>query len=165
MLDWQRSYKDIRRLTASHPLYRIAVQRGHDGDDLLQSVFLGLLTRQYSKSRFDPSRASLSKYVYLVAGSIIANLLDYHRRRSKWEQVGAWNGQAEVDAALLAEGTVVEDEARVVELIVEELGGDEHDERRSAWLQRAVFLHHPCVTVHADLAGVVRALEALRNGV
>lgn len=44
------------------------------------------------------------------------------------------------------------------------LGGDEHDERRSAWLQRAVFLHHPCVTVHADLAGVVRALEALRNG-
>lgn len=116
-------------MTASHPLYRIAVQRGHDGDDLLQSVFLGLLTRQYSKSRFDPSRASLSKYVYLVAGSIIANLLDYHRRRSKWEQVGAWNGQAEVDAALLAEGAVVEDEARVVELIVEELGGDEHDQR------------------------------------
>lgn len=107
----------------------MATSRGHDADDVLQSVFLGLLSRQRSRSRFDPQRASLSKYVYLVAGSIIANMLDYHRRRSRWEQLGAWNGQAEVDAALLAEGTVIEDEARVVELIVEELGGDEHDQR------------------------------------
>jgi len=119
----------VRRLTASHPLFRVATGRGHDADDLIQSVFVGLLTRQQSRSRFDSARASLSKYVYLVAGSILANLLDYHRRRNRWEQVGAWNGQAEVDAALLAEGAMIEDEARVVELIVEELGGDENDQR------------------------------------
>ena len=90
---------------------------------------LGLLTRQQTRSRYDPSRASLSKYVYLVAGSILANLLDYQRRRAKWEQVGAWHGGAEVDAATMAEGATIADEALVVAMIVEDLGGSEQQQR------------------------------------
>jgi len=129
MLDLGKNYRDVRRLTAAHPLYRVAVSRGHDCDDVMQSVFLGLLTRQRTRSRFDPGRASFSKYVHLVAGSVIANILDYHRRRGRWEQVGIWTPYGEVDAAERAESVVVEDEARVVELIVEELGGDERDQR------------------------------------
>ena len=129
MLDLQKHYHDVRRLTAAHPLYRVARTRGHDPDDLLQAVCLGLLTRQQTRSRYDPSRASLSKYVYLVAGSILANLLDYQRRRAKWEQVGAWHGGAEVDAATMAEGATIADEALVVAMIVEDLGGSEQQQR------------------------------------
>ena len=71
----------------------------------------------------------MSKYVYLVAGSILANLLDYQRRRAKWEQVGAWHGGAEVDAATMAEGATIADEALVVAMIVEDLGGSEQQQR------------------------------------
>lgn len=129
MLDLAKYYTDVRRLTAAHPLYRVALARGYDGDDVLQTVYVGILTRQRSKSRFDPQRASLSKYVHLVAGSVIANLLDYQRRRARWEQLGAWQGGQEVDAAMVAEGTAQVDEALVVALIVEELGGDEQEQR------------------------------------
>jgi DNA-directed RNA polymerase specialized sigma24 family protein len=141
MLDLTKHYRDVRRLTAAHPLYRVALQRGHDADDLMQSVLLGLLTRQLSRSRFDPQRASMSKYVHLVAGSILANLLDYQRRRARWEQVGAWHAGAEVDAATLAEGTTVADEAIVVALIVEELGGDEQEQRIVAALCGGFSVH------------------------
>ena len=134
MLDLGRHYEDARRLTISHPLFRVALARGHEADDLLQSVYVGVLVRQTTRSRYDPSRASLSKYLRLVAGSVLANLLDKHRRRAKHETGSVWIRGVESDPALAAVVDESRDEARIVALLVEELGGDEEDQRVIALL-------------------------------
>jgi len=123
-LDVGAKFADIRRLTRTHPLWRVAVARGLDPDDVLQSVVLGLLTRQQGRSRYDPARASFSRYVYLVAGSVIANLLDSQRGRDRREVLGDLD-----DAARSASGEAVDDEADLVVRLFALLVSDGHEPR------------------------------------
>ena len=115
---------DIRRLTRTHPLWRVAVARGLDADDVLQAVFLGLLTRQRGRSRYDPQRASFSRYIRLVAGSVIANLLDSHRGRERRETLGE-----SADAATAAGGEAISDESDLVVRLFALLVSDGHEPR------------------------------------
>jgi DNA-directed RNA polymerase specialized sigma24 family protein len=79
MLDLARHHEDVRRLTWRHPLFRVAVELGHDADDVMQEVMLRLLRRQQGRSAFDVSRGSMSNYVHLSVGSIVANYIrDHH---------------------------------------------------------------------------------------
>jgi DNA-directed RNA polymerase specialized sigma24 family protein len=107
-LDVAEKYADIRRLTRTHPLFRVGIARGLDADDLLQAVVLGILTRQQGRSRYDSARASFSRYVHLVAGSVLANVLESQRVRAKREVLGT-----EADAATGASGEAIEDEVEV----------------------------------------------------
>ena len=107
-LDVGEKYADIRRLTRTHPLFRVGIARGLDADDLLQAVVLGILTRQQGRSKYDPARASFSRYVHLVAGSVLANVLESQRVRAKREVLGT-----EADAATGASGEAIEDEVEV----------------------------------------------------
>ena len=124
VLDVGAKYADIRRLTRTHPLFRVAVARGLDADDCLQAVALGLVSRQRTRSAYDPARASFSRYVLLVAGSVLANMLESQRVRERREGLGT-----ESDAALHAGGEVGEDESEIVLRLFAVLVGDGLDAR------------------------------------
>lgn len=98
MLDIEGRHRDIRRIVASTSIFRRGVATGHDADDMMQVVMLGLITRQLGRSVYDPSRSSLSRYVNVVTASVLANYLDSQRRRDVHEQVGT------LDAALSHRG-------------------------------------------------------------
>lgn len=79
-LDLERRYVDCRRLIRAHPAYRGAVAAGYNREDLLQDVFLRLLSKQRGKSRYDPTRASLGKYMFQVTWSAVLNFVRDHKR-------------------------------------------------------------------------------------
>ena len=61
---------------------------GYDPDDVLQYVYLGILTRNRGKCPWDPAKSSFGHYVHMVCGCLLAN---YHRKmrtRYSHEQVG-----------------------------------------------------------------------------
>ena len=132
MKELETRYREVRALIRAHSLFRVGVAAGNEGDDLTQSVFVGLLVRQLGRSAYDARRSSLARYVWLVTGSVIANLLDSQRRRAKYEVVGWWDGRGmPCDAAQLAEARGVEDwvdEGLIVAELLAQAGGDELDQ-------------------------------------
>lgn len=65
----------VRRIFHARGFARRLREAGWEDEDAIQEIYVGLLTRQRGRSRFDPSRASLSKYVFLVVSSVTRNLL------------------------------------------------------------------------------------------
>ena len=85
-----------RRLVRSCPIYRRAVADGTaDQMDLEQSILMALVLRQRTRSRYDRTRASLGRYVWLVARSVTLNELEKHHRRLSGVTLSA-----DADAAL-----------------------------------------------------------------
>lgn len=78
----------VRRLTRATPAWRRAVGLGLDVDDLMQAVFVGLLTKQQGASAFNPERSSWSHYVWLVASSLISHEIDKTTNRRGLEGLG-----------------------------------------------------------------------------
>lgn len=74
-LDLASRYHDVRRLVCAHPAFRRAVREGYDPDDLRQEVLLELVALQHRPgSVYQPGRASLSKYVYMVTWTAVAQV-------------------------------------------------------------------------------------------
>ena len=94
---------------------------GVDPEDALQSVYVGLLSRSAGRSRWDPSRGSLSTWVYVATSGIVSNLLDSHRRTLRRD---GGLGREE-DAAASWRGPTVEADLgpRALAEIDAELGG------------------------------------------
>ena len=69
---------------------------GLDPDDVLQRVFMGMLTRNRGKRPFDPRTSSLSNYSWWVIRSVVRNSVDQRRRASNRD----WNLGGAHDAAL-----------------------------------------------------------------
>lgn len=70
---------EVQRLTRRIFFSRFSrrlTRAGWEADDALQEIYVGLITRQVGKSRFNPRRASLSKYLFTVISSITSQLLD-----------------------------------------------------------------------------------------
>jgi hypothetical protein len=82
-LDIGSRYGLIRRLICGHPAFKAAVAIGVDPDDLRQDVFLRLVCRQLGSGEFDPTRSSLSTYVWLVTFCSVGNYLRTQRRHRR----------------------------------------------------------------------------------
>lgn len=116
VLDLNTRWLDVRRIARKHPAYKQCLRAGLEQEDLDQEVMLRVLTRQQpgSASRYDPARACVSKYLTVVCGGILLNLLDQAvgTERSRKEVVGAFEPENGIpcDAALAAvahdDGTV-----------------------------------------------------------
>ncbi len=64
----------MRRIAKSHPAYRWCLEAGWDSEELMSEVMVRVLARQGMPSRYDPARAGVSKYLWTLTGSIMANL-------------------------------------------------------------------------------------------
>lgn len=73
-LDLNTRWVDVRRVAKSHPAWRRCITAGWDPEDLCQEVLVRVLARQQMKSRYDPHRSCVSKYLFVVTGSILTNL-------------------------------------------------------------------------------------------
>lgn len=71
---------------------------GWEDEDALQEVFIGLLTRQQGRSRFNPSRSSLSHYLFVVLSSMTSNLLK--RRQIRERSLVSIEADAGMDTAV-----------------------------------------------------------------
>jgi hypothetical protein len=99
---WQAD--EIRRIVLKCPYYQAACN-DLDGEDMMQEIQAGIHSRDRSPggSPFDRRRASLGRYVNLVARSVIANLIDAEtrrnrRRRAALEEAQRLAAEAEWDA-------------------------------------------------------------------
>jgi DNA-directed RNA polymerase specialized sigma24 family protein len=98
-LDLHAKTMDVRRLTRSHPSFRAAVERGHDAEELLQEVWLVVLTRQAGPTPYDPTRAKFSKWLYQVIRSAVSHYIERISTRRRHEQVGVQGSEEVEDAA------------------------------------------------------------------
>ncbi len=101
-VDWATKYEDVCRLIRACPQFTLEVEySGDDPEDVLQDVLQGILRREAGTSGWDPSRAKLGRYVWLVTWSICSN-----RRRARGSRlqarVGVLDGDEVVDAAVHA---------------------------------------------------------------
>lgn len=56
---------------------------GLDPNDLVQDVLCAILRKNGTPSAFDPSKASFSKYVYLVSRNVVCNALAKQKRHGR----------------------------------------------------------------------------------
>jgi DNA-directed RNA polymerase specialized sigma24 family protein len=87
-IDWSTQYDDVVALIGGSPAVRMAVDAGLDQEDLVQEVLAGLLTRERSSGGWDRARGGLGTYVWLVARSVVRDVLAARHVR-RLEQVGA----------------------------------------------------------------------------
>lgn len=103
-LDLSTKVLDVRRLAKANPSFRAAVERGYDPDELLQEVWVTVLSRQAGPTPYDPKRASFSKWVWQVTRSAVSHLQERTGNRARHEQTGRRDMEdAETDAALWAQ--------------------------------------------------------------
>ena len=77
----------VRRIFHARGFARRLREAGWEDADAIQEIYVGLLTRQRGRSRFDPGRASLSKYVFLVVSSVTRNLLARRATKDRtWQE-------------------------------------------------------------------------------
>ena len=74
----------LRRLYWARFSGRVAAS-GIDPEDGFQEIVVGLLTRQAGRSAYDPSRATLSGYLYLAMTGMTINMADREARRHRRE--------------------------------------------------------------------------------
>lgn len=88
-LDLARRHHEVRLLFFKFCARKVAVM-GLDPEDCLQAIYLGLITRQNGKSRFDSSKSSWGHYVHMVCESVTSNFLRHNlnTKRGKGEQIG-----------------------------------------------------------------------------
>jgi DNA-directed RNA polymerase specialized sigma24 family protein len=76
--------EDVRRIVLKRHA-ATAEAAALDPDDLVQDVYRRIMRRNYRPSAFDPRRASLSTYVYRVAGNAISDAMTAARTRAGHE--------------------------------------------------------------------------------
>jgi DNA-directed RNA polymerase specialized sigma24 family protein len=88
---------------------QVAVESGLDRDDLVQEVLMRLLAQERSTGGWNASRAGLSTYVWLVARSVVRDVLAARHVR-RLEQLGARTrlNEDEVDEPSYRDGYTVD---------------------------------------------------------
>lgn len=95
---------DVVHMARSHDVWRTCIALGWDPDDLEQEVLLRAHRRQSMPSRYDPRRAGLGKYLFVLTRGILLNLVEMRQtERVQSEQLGQGRDAA-IDAALAAWG-------------------------------------------------------------
>lgn len=61
---------------------------GVEADDLLSTVYTSILASNSGPAAYDPSRASVMRYVHLLTASRLSHLVESTRSRNRVEQVG-----------------------------------------------------------------------------
>lgn len=84
-IDLKKKYQDVKRIFFRGFQPQILALRGTgvDEEDLLQEVFLGILSRNQKNGsgKFDPTRSSFSHYVHLVARSKTSQI---GKKQTRW---------------------------------------------------------------------------------
>lgn len=76
-IDVGKRHKEIRKIFIKIYGHRCV---GYDLEELIQKLYLAILVRNKGTCPFDPSKASFSKYVCIVALGVVRN---HHRKESK----------------------------------------------------------------------------------
>ncbi|KYG11423.1 hypothetical protein BE21_57575 [Sorangium cellulosum] len=76
-VDLSRLHADVRKIVLKHFKSALAWV---EADDLVQEVYLAIARKNTQNCAFDPRKASLGKYVFTVANSVVLNLGDKRRR-------------------------------------------------------------------------------------
>lgn len=81
VLDLGARQRDVERISRSRPEYARCVRAGIPRGDLDAEVMLQLLLRQRPglRSRYDPERSGVAKYLNMICRSILLNILDMPR--------------------------------------------------------------------------------------
>ncbi len=74
-LDLELRHLDVRRISRADPTFRACLRAGWEVDDLDAEVMLRVYARQSMPSRYDPARSCVSKYLTVLIGGILRNLL------------------------------------------------------------------------------------------
>jgi hypothetical protein len=97
---------------------------GLDPEDTWQDVALGIVRKQTTASRWDPTRSSASRYLFLVIGSLVSHAVESHLARMK--HVRPWSPSQDdegfEDPALQAAEAPEEFSARDLADMAEEAG-------------------------------------------
>lgn len=103
VLDVQKRWRDVRRISRSLSQYRLCLDLGWQRAELDQELLVRVHLRQSMASRYDPTRGSVGKYLVIFCRGALLNLAKVRQRRAAHEQVGAIGKDGEVaDAALIA---------------------------------------------------------------
>ncbi|MGK3961335.1 RNA polymerase sigma factor [Sorangium sp. So ce1667] len=78
-VDLRRLHADVRKIVLKHFKSALAWV---EADDLVQEVYLAIARKNTQNCAFDPRKASLGKYVWTVANSVVLNLGDKRKRGS-----------------------------------------------------------------------------------
>jgi len=107
-IDVGKYHEDIRRIFYRRFSQRV-IAAGHDPEDVLQRVFVGILGRNRGRNpwRRYPGGRSASSYIYLVIDSVVKN---YHRDNhpSRREIVGIFDPRPDGRRACRADVAAVE---------------------------------------------------------
>lgn len=74
-VDVKTKHQDIARL-----VYKYFRVENLPMEELLQEVFLTIVSKNFTRSAHDPRKSSFGHYVYLVANNVCINLVHKHRR-------------------------------------------------------------------------------------
>lgn len=114
-IDLEAWHEHVRRIVVSK-FGAAAVDVGVEPDELVAHVYERILRANRGRAAYDPSRASMSRYVCLQARSALANILDARRVRPV-EELGLPNAEGElVDAASVDVEAPAEDDPRAAVL-------------------------------------------------
>lgn len=79
--------KDVAKLFYAG-FRREVIQEGWEPEDVLQEVYKGIITRNRSKSAYDPAKSTLGSYVHMVCRCIVSNYRRSMRRKTNRETPG-----------------------------------------------------------------------------
>ncbi len=108
-IDFNTRHREIVALARRQPEWRELIRRGWDEHDLSQEILVRVWERQETRQAYDGVRSGFAKYITVITGSIMRNLLEKRRTlKATSEQVGAVlvedGERIVVDAALIAVG-------------------------------------------------------------
>jgi DNA-directed RNA polymerase specialized sigma24 family protein len=112
-VDLARHWEDVRRMYYRCFARRVALGSG-DHEDVIQDVYASLLARNQGEHPWDPQRAPLPRYLYLVIQSVVMNRADKVRRSVAVEpedagsSVPEWWGQ-DLDLNAVADACGLDD--------------------------------------------------------
>lgn len=102
-------------------------KNGWDVEDVLQEVYLGIVTRNRGQCPWDPKKSSFGHYVYMICRCVVAN---YGRKqgRIRREQVGLLDADGiEVDAGDLAVDVSLSDTLESNDYLLKNLDGIDYE--------------------------------------
>ena len=127
-IDLGKRFGEVRKLLLAGYGDRLA-RSGWDVEDVLQDVYLGLLTRNRGTCPWDPEKSSFGHYVHMVCGCIVSNYGRKVNRVRDREHIGMTDMDGlEVDAAEFAESPeMVSVETEIRDYLDKYLGGADRD--------------------------------------
>ena len=82
-VDFAARRDDILRMARQRPEWALAMRAGIDPDDLDGEIMMRLIVKQQAgaKSRYDPTKSGVTKYLCVTLRSVILNTIDLSRYR------------------------------------------------------------------------------------